>query len=515
MLRLQELEIYKQMQQGTMGVEDPLRALLSGDTQNELALQKPIHAPYWSLYLPFALVNKAQARMLSLWAQSRKVHHWMRALMQGEPLFDRKGDQKLIQPRHLHYRRKRLNELNTHNTQPLKKPSPCKELLDKMSADQLLVCGMGGSSIGAMALDRALQQSEQPNKSILYLTTTDPFAIKDIVEKIRKDRASGIKTALVLISKSGSTSEVLSNLQTLQSSEIDFERVIAITEKNSSLWNNPFVTDHLEMDPLIGGRFSSSSILGEFLLSFRFSQKVYQRFLQGAVEMDEHLFEDGPWQNLPLSLALIRQLHSAIRGQAALCIAPYRESLAPFVKHIQQLEMESLGKRVDLQGRELPADLILPVLFGGPGPQCQHTYFQWLHQSTQKIPVEFLFQIEECHGQVDREGLSSILGQMLALASGQDGKDPAKHMEGGRSSWLLATKVLSAESIGALLALYEHSTVYQSLLLGINAFDQEGVELGKQISSNLFDHLQSDVDDFWSSLDWKELTKAIKEREGG
>lgn len=496
MLPLEELEIYKQMQADGMCTESPLKSLLIESYRKDLALQERIEAPHWSIYLPFALVSKPQARLLFLWAGSRKVQHWMRALLEGRPLFEHPG-RKSSQPQHAVYRKRWLENASSEND--------CQKILQQLQSRQLLVCGMGGSSIAAMALDQAIGRSEKAKNKICYLTTTDPSEIEEKVKNLGKE-----KTSLVLISKSGSTHEILRNFATIQALGVRFEQVIAITEKNSTLWNHRDVTMRLEMDPLIGGRFSSSSILGEFLLSFRYCQEVYSRFLQGAVSMDAHALEDRPWKNLPLALALVRQLHSAIRRQSAVCIAPYKECLAPFVQHIQQLEMESLGKKVDLLGRDLPSDLIIPVIFGGSGPQCQHTYFQWMHQGTQKVPVEFIAQLQTDDSSLDKDALSAIMGQMMALASGLPSPDEQKHTAGGRSSWLLATEKLTPESVGALLAIYEHSTAYQSFLLGVNAFDQEGVELGKRLSSHLFASWSNEnSSEFWKSMELSALTPTL------
>lgn len=513
MLGLENLEIIKQMQSEDMSVKEARNKLFSSEDRKKLPFQKPIHAPFWSLYLPFAMVTKPQARKLWLWGQSRKVHHWMRALLEGKPLFAKdlnlgqknNTDSELAvsspapKPQHAYYRKVRaqqIGQLEPLSTCPVTRDSlHCQSVVNALESKQLLVCGMGGSSIGIEAIEKVLQREEGKShpKTVLYLSTTDPSHLDWFLSTQLQEKT----TTLVLISKSGSTWEVHRILEHVLSKKTPafFEEIIAITEEGSKLWNHPSVTKQIPMHPGIGGRFSSSAILGEFLISYKFGKRCYEEFLEGACDMDAHALRDGPWENLPLSLALVRLCHTVFRQQTALCIAPYIESLSGWTSHVQQLEMESMGKSVDLFGKILPDQFSGPLIFGDTGPQCQHTYFQWIHQALKKSPVEFIAQVGHLKSSdIDVDQLSHVFGQMIALASGTENKqNPHKQMEGSRSSWLLATETMTAKSLGALLALYEHTVAFESFLLGVNAFDQEGVELGKKISSVLHQHLESDL----------------------
>ena len=202
--------------------------------------------------------------------------------------------------------------------------------------------------------------------------------------------------------------------------------------------------------------------------------------------MDAHALEAPLEANLPALHALLAVWNRSGLGLATQAVLPYDQRLALLPDFLQQLVMESLGKRVRLDGSELRLDSV-PVVWGGVGTNSQHSFFQALHQGTQIVPSDFIGVLQPDHGFEDnhRALLSNLLAQCEALARGQDSEDPHRHYPGGRPSSLILLQRLDARSLGALLALYEHSVYLQSVLWGINAFDQWGVELGKQLANQL------------------------------
>jgi glucose-6-phosphate isomerase len=194
----------------------------------------------------------------------------------------------------------------------------------------------------------------------------------------------------------------------------------------------------------------------------------------------------APENNLAVWHALAAVWNRNGLGHASQAVLPYDERLALLPAYLQQLVMESLGKSVHADGSPLATSTV-PVLWGGAGTAVQHSFFQALHQGCDPVPADFIGVIRPAHGLAENHAalLSNLLAQAEALANGADSADGNKRYPGGRPSTLFLLDVLDPHSLGALLALYEHSVYVQSVLWGINAFDQWGVELGKRIASEL------------------------------
>lgn len=573
MLELEKLEILQEMELEAMSSSQAFLHLQAQHQQKVAkgGIPRLLAAAHWQLFLPFALIDSQQAKKLFLWANARKVHHWMQVLYEGGAIW---ADPK-ITPGHLLTRRALIDPLLQAPQQGAEKiaaysklSAPAQSLVDatkreehkialllqelqEEGIEQLVVVGMGGSSIGPSALLQALARHHTPcsaSCAVHFITSFDAKSMQQLLE----EKLQGAPYALVLISKSGTTYEVHHHAQTFLQSSSDKEdgapaKILVITQKDSPLTKLTAPRYCVELHSSIGGRFSTTGVIAALLVSFLYGFSCYREFLEGAFALDRHVAqEDAPWSNIALTLALTRLAQSYCRGERALCFAPYVDQLSSYIDHLTQLEMESLGKSVDQQGRPLmrpscltgkgrvdwggeehqspyqgsPYQLSVarglspfytsPVVFGSLGPQCQHTFFQWLHQAHEGCSVEFL-ALEE-----DQESLAFVLGQMVALARGQSeeevkaqqaqqlqiqasqmqredlgGRDRssyrAKVMPGKRSSWLLLTPKLDAKSLGALFALHEHTTFYESILLGVNGFDQEGVELGKRVAASLLE----------------------------
>jgi len=213
--------------------------------------------------------------------------------------------------------------------------------------------------------------------------------------------------------------------------------------------------------------------------------------LAGAELVDRHFLEAPAEQNLPLMHGLMAVWNRNVEGHAAQAVLPYDERLRLLPAYLQQLVMESLGKRVDHEGASIEYDTV-PVIWGGAGTDSQHSFFQALHQGTQRVPADFIGVIQPSHSHAEQHRvlLSHLLAQTEALANGASGATPQQHFPGGRPTTLILLDSLSPKTFGALLAFYEHSVYAQSVIWDINAFDQFGVELGKQLAGKLLPVLQ-------------------------
>jgi glucose-6-phosphate isomerase len=241
----------------------------------------------------------------------------------------------------------------------------------------------------------------------------------------------------------------------------------------------------------VGGRYSLWSAIG-LPLAIAIGQQGFRDFLAGAHAMDEHFRTAPPAANLPVRLGLLDVWYRNFHGFGSRSIAPYHSALKRWPAYLQQLEMESNGKRVDAAGAALPFSTS-PVLWGEPGTNGQHAYFQMLHQGTEVVPVEFVAVKKPRHDLVAHHPLllANVLAQAQALMAGKTDAGGHKHFPGNRPSTFLLLDELNPTSLGALIALQEHRVFVSGSLWGINSFDQWGVELGKVLAMDVANRLAS------------------------
>jgi glucose-6-phosphate isomerase len=242
----------------------------------------------------------------------------------------------------------------------------------------------------------------------------------------------------------------------------------------------------------VGGRYSLWSAVG-FPIALAIGFEAFEALLAGAAEFDGHALQAPAESNLAFWHALTAVWNRNARGAATQAVLPYDERLRLLPNYLQQLVMESLGKRVKLDGSPVETDTV-PVWWGGPGTDTQHSFFQALHQGTQIVPADFIGTIRGDDPYADNRAalLANLLAQTEAFANGQASDDPHRAYPGGRPSTLLLLDALTPWSLGMLVSLYEHSVYLQSVLWGINAFDQFGVELGKQVAGRLLPAVQGE-----------------------
>ncbi|RMH93008.1 glucose-6-phosphate isomerase [Lysobacter pythonis] len=349
--------------------------------------------------------------------------------------------------------------------------------------------GIGGSDLGPRMLVDALAQPGARFR-VHFLSNVDGAAAQRVLDGLDPRR-----TAAILVSKSFGTRETLLNGRIVADWLGDDGRLYAVSangERAAAFGIPPERT--LPMWDWVGGRYSLWSAVG-FPVALAIGLERFEALLAGAALMDAHALRAAPETNLAYWHALSAIWNRNALRAASQAVLPYEERLRLLPAYLQQLVMESLGKRTRLDGGEVEVDTV-PVWWGGVGSDCQHSYFQALHQGTQKVPVDFIGVLRPDHDHPANHValLSNLLAQGEALANGEEGADPHRHHPGNRPSTLLLLDALTPTALGMLLALYEHSVYLQSVIWGINAFDQFGVELGKQLADRLLPALAGEAE---------------------
>jgi glucose-6-phosphate isomerase len=360
----------------------------------------------------------------------------------------------------------------------------------------VVVIGIGGSYLGTEFVSEALAVYADAGIRIHYLANVDIHNFGRIVSVI--DPAS---TLWIVISKSYTTAETKANENLarafLEENGLDpSAHIVTVTAKGSPGDNagnedaGNLATFH--MFDFIGGRYSVTSAVGGVPLSLLLGHECFERFLRGAEEMDRHAAGADPDVNIPLTAALLSVWNANLLGYPAQAIIPYATPLGKLAAHVQQLNMESNGKSVSCNGTPLPYSTGA-IIFGEPGTNAQHSFFQLLHQG-RPAPVEFIGVLTPqypeygtlSNGVTNHQELwANLMSQPMALAMGKENADPARSFPGNRPSSTIVLPDLSPESVGRLLSFYEAKTVYEAFLWGINPFDQFGVELGKQLAGGI------------------------------
>ena len=270
--------------------------------------------------------------------------------------------------------------------------------------------------------------------------------------------------------------------------------MVAVTGTGSPMDDPPHYLASFYIWDYIGGRYSVTSMVGAVLLAFTLGMDRFLEFLRGANAMDKVALKKDFRSNLPLLSALLGIWNRNFLELPTCAIIPYAQSLSRFPAHLQQLDMESNGKRIDKGGRFVDYDTGA-IVWGEPGTNGQHSFYQLIHQGTTTVPLELIgFKESQYHDDVLFKGttsqeklLANLFAQSIALAIGQQNEDPNKFFPGNRPNRVLLGQRLDPFSMGALLAYYEHRVVFQGIIWNINSFDQEGVQLGKVLASKLID----------------------------
>lgn len=368
-----------------------------------------------------------------------------------------------------------------------------RALIDAIEADafgpvsHILHIGIGGSALGPDLLVDALGR-DVGRYDVAIVSNVDGAALEQAVARF--DPAA---TLVVIASKTFTTSETMLNavsaLSWMEQGGVadPYGRVVALTAMPERAIE--FGVDESRILPFsesVGGRYSLWSSVG-FPAALALGWDAFEELLEGAAAMDRHFRLAPLHANAPVLGAFVDRYYANIRGAETRAVFAYDERLRLLPFYLQQLEMESNGKSVTTEGQAV-GRATSPIVWGGVGTDAQHAVFQLLHQGTHLVPVEFIAAIEPDHGLAadhHRQLLINCFAQGAALMAGRQSDDLARHYPGDHPSTTILLDRLDPRTLGALLAFYEHRTFVNAVLLGINAFDQYGVELGKEIAKAL------------------------------
>jgi glucose-6-phosphate isomerase len=375
--------------------------------------------------------------------------------------------------------------------------------------------GIGGSYLGpefvyeAMRTDPGCAKAAK-RRTLRFLANVDPIDVTRALEGLDPER-----TLVIVVSKTFTTAETMLNARTARKWIVDALGEAAVAKHMIAVSTNLDAVKQFGIDPAnafgfwdwVGGRYSVCSAVGVLPLAIHFGYKPVQEFLNGAHAMDRHFLAAPAERNLPALLGLFGVWQSSFLGRPSRALLPYCQALLKLAPHIQQVDMESNGKRVTADGQVLPFEAG-EVDFGEPGTNGQHSFYQLIHQG-RTIPCDFIGfrrsqQPIELPGEPvsnHDELMSNFFAQPDALAFGKTEAElvkegvpaeliPHKVFSGNRPSNVMLLDQLTPYAVGQLLALYEHRTAVQGFIWGVNSFDQWGVELGKVLAKAVRGQLQ-------------------------
>ncbi len=393
--------------------------------------------------------------------------------------------------------------------------------------------GIGGSDLGALMVCTALKRYAHPRLKMHFVSNVDGTQILDVLEKLNP-----ASTLFIVASKTFSTQETLTNALTARKwfversgDEKHIAKHFVAVSTNKEAVQQFGIDEHnmFEFWDFVGGRYSLWSAIGLSIMIY-LGKKNFNALLKGAYLMDEH-FRNAPFEsNLPVLMGLIGVWYINFFQSKSHLIAPYDQYLRHFPKFIQQLDMESNGKRISKKGEIIPYDTC-PVVWGDMGINAQHAFFQLLHQGTHLIPIDFIASLDKkpnakghheilfsnvlAQAQAFMKGKSyeEALGELLSKGLDKDeAKDLAHHRVffGNRPSNILLLEKISPSNIGALVALYEHKVFVQGVIWDINSFDQWGVELGKELAVPILQELEGHKSNAYFDSSTKHLIELYK-----
>ena len=375
--------------------------------------------------------------------------------------------------------------------------------------------GIGGSDLGPAMICEALEPYAITDINVHFVSNVDGTDLSTTLDKLDQET-----TLFIVASKTFTTQETLTNAQSARAwflragGQKDVAKhFVAVSTNANAVAEFGINTDNMfEIWDWVGGRYSLWSAIG-LPIALYVGMDNFERLLDGGHEMDNH-FRNQPFEdNMPVIMGLLGIWYVNFFGSQTHAIVPYDHSLTRFPGHMQQLDMESNGKLTNRQGQRISYSTG-PVIWGTPGTNGQHAYFQLIHQGTQLIPVDFVLPVNSHYPECDHQSilLANGLAQSEALMRGKSAEEvraelvnegyegealealqPHKIFPGNRPSNTLIFPKLTPEMLGQLVALYEHKVFVQGVIWNINSFDQWGVELGKQLAKAIVPELQKDA----------------------
>jgi glucose-6-phosphate isomerase len=451
------------------------------------------------------LDEAALARLIEL-AHVTGVTRWIQRMFAGEKINNTENRAAL----HVALRRPSVLpiRIDGEDVMPLVEAERAKmgELSDSLHAgelhgatgrpiDTIVNIGIGGSDLGIAMAVQALAERIRPGIAVHCVSNIDGVALSHVLAT-----ADPETTLFVICSKTFTTLETLTNASAAREWLIAHGGPAAIAAQCVAVSTNHRAMDVFGIAPdrrftiwdWVGGRYSLWSAVG-LSVALAIGRESFAELLQGAHELDEHFVSTPLDRNLPVLLALIGIWNRNFLAIPAHAVLPYDDHLARFPAYLQQLEMESNGKSVRRDGAPVEC-ATCPVVFGEPGSNAQHSFFQLLHQGTDIVSVDFLLPAKSLVGRQAAQDLAAenCLAQAWAFAAGDPAarhagrsSDSHRHYAGDRPSSLILFDRLDPAALGSLVALYEHKVFVQSVIWDVNSFDQFGVELGKRLASEL------------------------------
>lgn len=360
--------------------------------------------------------------------------------------------------------------------------------------------GIGGSDLGPQMAVLALDSFALTGKRMHFVSNVDGHELAAVLKHLKADN-----TLFLIASKTFTTTETMTNALSakawfeandsakndLNTADKGIARHFAALTTNVAAAKNFGISTTFGFWDWVGGRYSLWSAIG-LPIAIAIGAQGFRDMLAGAHAMDEH-FRTAPLEtNLPVQLGLLDVWYRNFHGFTSRSVAPYHSALKRLPAYLQQLEMESNGKRVDTSGQALPF-ATSAVVWGEPGTNGQHAFFQLLHQGTEVVPVEFIAVKQARHSLAGHQQklLANVVAQAQALMLGKNDASGHKHFPGNRPSTMLLLDELTPASLGALIALYEHRVFVAGSVWGINSFDQWGVELGKVLAVDIEARMRS------------------------
>ncbi|WP_038333950.1 glucose-6-phosphate isomerase [Kingella kingae] len=376
--------------------------------------------------------------------------------------------------------------------------------------------GIGGSDLGPLMMCTALKSFGHPRLKMHFVSNVDGAHMRDVLEQVHPET-----TLFIIASKTFTTQETLTNAHTArewflqEASEQDIAKhFVALSTNTKAVAEFGIDTDHMfEFWDWVGGRYSLWSAIGLPIMLYLGEQNFIE-LLEGAHLMDEHFINTPLEQNLPALMGLLGVWYINFYGAGSHVIAPYNQHLHRLPKYIQQLDMESNGKQVQMNGTAVPTDTG-PIIWGETGINGQHAFFQLLHQGTHVTPIDLIASLEKRSNLPGHHEilLSNVFAQAEAFMRGKTPDEartelqaqglsaeqiealvPHKTFSGNRPTNMILLDKLTPRNMGSLIAMYEHKVFVQGVIWGINSFDQWGVELGKQLAKTILAELTGDVE---------------------
>ena len=359
--------------------------------------------------------------------------------------------------------------------------------------------GIGGSDLGAVMASRALRHYWRPGMNFYSISNVDGTQLVDLTESLDPE-----ETLFVISSKTFTTQETMANARAASDWLATALGGDAVASHFAAASTNHEAMDAFGINPdyrfgfwdWVGGRYSIWSAVG-LALALVIGADRFQAMLAGGRRMDQHFRTAPVEENMPMMLALIGIWYNNFVGAGTQAILPYDNRLDRFPAFLQQLQMESNGKGVRRDGRPVTVETGA-VIWGEPGNNAQHSFYQLLHQGTRLVPADFILPLEPSGGSIEQHQLAvaNCLAQAEALMDGlvPAAGEPYRAHPGNRPSNMILMKRLSPGALGQLIALYEHKVFVEGVIWGINSFDQFGVELGKRLANDVLPAVTGEAD---------------------